>query len=243
MIGQQKTKGEIQKAEKKRTEFISIVSHQLRTPLSIVRGYLESLINEDQGKLTPEQHEYIAEALKMNNTMILLVNDYLNAAQLDEHSIEIHPQPAQLEELVDEVVQSLTPFAQASNCDLAFDKPRTSLPSLKLDTIKLKQVIENVISNAIKYTGRGGRVHIWLDETDSQVVMHCQDTGVGIPEEQQAEIFTRFFRGHNVVGKDTHGSGLGLYIAKVIVEASGGRIWFESEEGKGTTMHVAVPKS
>ncbi|MFA6909328.1 MAG: ATP-binding protein [Patescibacteria group bacterium] len=233
---------EVKKREAKRTEFVSIVSHQLRTPLSIVRGYLEALLNQDQGPLTPDQKEYIAEALQKNNTMIQMVNDYLSAAQLDDQKIEMHVSATQIEDIVEEIVQSLSPFATASNCELHFEKPAQPLPSLMIDPIKIKQVIENVVANAIKYTGRGGRVTIRLSAHDDGVEFTCEDTGIGIPQQQQADIFTRFFRGHNVIGKDTQGSGLGLFIAKVMVDAAHGRIWFESQEGKGTTMHVFLPQ-
>lgn len=241
MIKPLETKREIKNREAKRTEFISIVSHQLRTPLSILRGYLESLQSEDQGKLTPEQKEYVADALRINGSMIHLINDYLSAAQLDNGTLEVHPEPAQLEDLAKEIVLSLTPFAQASNCELVYEEPRGKLPGLQIDTIKIKQVIENIVTNAIKYTGRGGSVHVRLREDNKGVELTCEDTGVGIPKAQQEDIFTRFFRGHNVIGKDTQGSGLGLFIAKVIIDTSGGRIWFESEEGKGTTMHIWLP--
>ncbi len=241
MINWENGKKNVKEKEAKRTEFISIVSHQLRTPLAIVRGYLEALLTDDLGKLTDGQREYVSEALKKNNTMIHLINDYLNAAQLDQGKIEIHAEPTQFEELVDETVQSLVTFAQASNCELTFEKPKEKLPPLNIDPIKIQQVIENVISNAVKYTGRGGKVKTSLIKKENGVEFVCQDTGVGIPQQQQDEIFTRFFRGHNVIGKDTQGSGLGLFIAKTIIDASSGKIWFESEEGKGTTMHVFLP--
>lgn len=241
MIQKKKILQEIKKSEEQRTEFISIVSHQLRTPLSIVRGYLEALLSEDQGKLTPPQAEYLSDALRINSNMIDLINDYLNAAQLEDNTITVHAKAADFGELIDEVVQSMIPFAKASNCELRYDKPKEKFPKAKIDTIKLTQVIENIISNAIKYTGKGGTITTSLRNDENYITFVCKDTGLGIPKDQQPEIFTRFFRGRNVLGRDTQGSGLGLHTSKAVVTASRGKIWFESEEGKGTTMFVSVP--
>ncbi|HCJ52503.1 MAG TPA: hypothetical protein DIS62_05920 [Candidatus Kerfeldbacteria bacterium] len=241
MIQKKKSSEEIKKNEGRRTEFVSIVSHQLRTPLSVIRGYLEALVNEDQGKLNPEQKEYLSDTLRINNEMIELVNDYLNAAQLDEGTIKVHPEKTHIEDIVEETVENMMTFAKASNCELTFQKPKTPLPEVVTDVIKMRQVVENIISNAVKYTGRGGTVTTSLEQRDQTVIFTCKDSGIGIPKDQQDEIFTRFFRGHNVIGHDTQGSGLGLYTAKVIITALKGKIWFDSEEGKGTAMHVSIP--
>ncbi len=232
----------IQTMEERRSSFVAIISHQLRTPLSIIKGYLEGLLTGDQGSITDGQKDYLQGALKVNRDTIELVNDYLNVVKLDSEEIELNKQEADLTELVAAEVKKLNSLARASNCILEFKQPQKALPVVSIDVIKLKQVIENILTNAIKYSGGKGKAIILLEDQENKVVFSCKDNGIGIPADEQEAIFTKFFRAKNILRKDTTGSGLGLYLARVVVTAHGGAIWFESEENQGTAVFFSIPK-
>ena len=232
---------EIKKTEERRSSFISIISHQLRTPLSIIRGYLEALVTGDQGKLNDGQREYLDEALKIDLDTIKLVNDYLKAVRLDTEEIVVKLEPLDLYAIVKMEVNKLAPLAKASNCELKLIEPSNNLPKVLADPIKIKQVIENILTNAIKYTDGKGQATISLSYQEGKVQFLSKDNGVGIPQGEQEEIFSKFYRGKNVIGKDTQGSGLGLYLAKMIIKALHGKIWLVSEENKGTSVYFQLP--
>ena len=227
--------------EEKRVGFVSIISHQLKTPLSIVKGYLEGLLTGDQGKINPGQKEYLKEALEINKETINLVNDYLKYCQLTTGNIEVNPKWTSLENVVDDVVKQMTPLAKSSNCEIDYKKPKGKLPKVYVDLIKIKQVIQNILTNAIRYIKRTGKIIVRIKREKNDIIFSCQDNGVGIPKSEQKEIFTRFFRGKNVISLDSRGSGLGLYLARLVIESSGGKIWFNSKEGKGTTFYFSLP--
>ncbi len=235
-------KEEIKKMEDRRSGFISIISHQLRTPLSVVKGYLESLAEGDVGKLNPEQQDYVNDALKINKENIKMANDYLDAARLDAEAVNVIPEEVDMLEVVQGAVEKLKILAKAYNCDLIFTLPGEKLSNVYADKIKIKQVVENIIANALKYTSGKGNAKISLEQDRGNVIFHCQDTGIGIPADQQDDLFTKFFRAKNVIHKDTKGSGLGLFFAKSIIEALKGKIWVESEENIGTKVSFKLPK-
>ena len=234
-------KDETKKMEQRRSGFISIVSHQLRTPLSVIKGYLEAVTGGDQGPLNDGQKEYLDDALKISKDTIRLVNDYLDAVQLNTENIPVNPKSTDLVAITKEIVARLQILAKAYNCDLEFLEPFTELPLVVADPIKIQQVIENIVANAVKYISGRGSAKVTLKQKDNSVIFECRDTGVGIPADQQSQLFTRFFRAKNILQKDTKGSGLGLYFAKMIIEALGGKIWIRSIEGKGTTVSFQLP--
>ncbi|MDD5040214.1 MAG: ATP-binding protein [Patescibacteria group bacterium] len=233
----------IQKTEERRSSFVSIISHQLRTPLSVIKGYLEALSAGDLGPLNDSQGEYVNDALKMNRETIELVNDYLHIVKLDAQKLDLKREMIDFTALIEQEVKRLQSIARASNCELVFQAPTGSRPFISADRVKLKQVVENILTNAIKYSSGRGRAEIALTDRDTDVLFACKDNGVGIPADEQEAIFTKFFRAKNILHKDTVGSGLGLFIARVIVEAHGGSIWFESTEGKGTTFFFTIAKN
>jgi len=234
-------KREIQKTSERRASFVSIISHQLRTPLSIIKGYLEGLVTGDVGKLEPKQNEYLTEALNVNRQIIDMVNDYLEIANSDSDTLKVSIEPMQLEELVEEAVKKFATLARASNCIIEFIRPKQLLPKVSADIIKVRQVVDNIISNSIKYGSGENKATIELVQDRDKIQFSCQDKGVGIPEDQKAELFSKFFRANNILHKDVKGSGLGLYVAKVIIETLGGKIWIESEEGQGTKVSFTLP--
>jgi len=236
-----KIKKSMQKEEEIRVGFVSIISHQLKTPLSIIKGYLEGLLTGDQGQINPGQREYLNEALEINKETIDLVNDYLKYCQMDTGNIEVNPQLISLEMVVDEVIKKIMPLAHSSNCAIEYKKPKEKLPNVYVDLIKIKQVVQNILTNAIRYIKRRGEIIVEIKKTKNDIIFSCRDNGVGIPDSEQREIFTRFFRGKNVLKMDSHGSGLGLYLARVVIESSGGEIWFKSKENHGTKFYFSLP--
>jgi signal transduction histidine kinase len=175
--------------------------------------------------------------------MINLVNDLLNVSRIDEGRFIYKTEPMQLEDVVDEIVKSEETPLQQKKIKLSWNLPSTLLPEVLADKEKLGIAVQNLIENAIKYTKEGGSVIISIEEINGDILFKIQDDGVGIPSYQQERIFTKFFRGENVMRMETEGSGLGLYTTKNIVESHGGKIWFQSEEGKGTVFSFTIPKN
>ena len=227
--------------ERMKTEFVSIAAHQLRTPLSAIKWTLKMLLDGDLGEITEEQREFVNKAYRANERMIKLINDLLNVARIEEGRYLYKLSSLNIEPLVRKIVESLRQEAERKKIKLEFKKPKKKLPKLMLDAEKISLAIQNLVENAIKYTPAGGRVTISLKVENEEVVFSVKDTGVGIPKEQQDRVFSKFFRGANVMRMETEGSGLGLFITKNIIEAHGGRIWFQSKEGRGTTFYFAIP--
>lgn len=227
--------------EKMKSEFVSISAHQLRTPLSAIKWTLRALLDGDAGQLGPEQVDLLQKTYVSNERMITLVNDLLDVTRIEEGRHLFKPSQAEIEPVIEFVVNSFQGEAERKQVQLEFKKPFTKTPKVMLDVEKIKLAIQNIIGNALRYTPQGGKVTISLKHDKKEVEMAVKDTGIGIPKEQQVKIFTKFFRSQNAVRMETEGSGLGLFITKNIVEAHGGRIWFESEENKGTTFHMDIP--
>lgn len=226
--------------EYKLAEVISIVSHQLKTPLAVIKGYLEVLISEDLGKINPKQKEYLKNALENTQRMIGLVKDLLDVSQIEENKLEFKTRPSSLEEIIKETAKEFSYLSRAKNCTLSF-KVLGKIPLLDIDPLKIKQVVTNIISNAIEYNKRRGRVEITLKRKGNNVLFCCKDTGVGVPRSDRKKVFTKFYRSETAIGLTPSGLGLGLFISKAIIEKSGGRIWFESEEGKGSMFCFTLP--
>jgi PAS domain S-box-containing protein len=227
--------------EKMKSEFVSISAHQLRTPLSAIKWTLRAILDGDVGQLNPGQVDLLQKTYTSNERMITLVNDLLDVTRIEEGRHLFKPSLSDVEPVIEFVMNSFKGESERKQIQLEFKKPFTKAPKIMLDVEKIKLAIQNLIGNAIRYTPQGGMVTISLKHDKKEVEMLVKDTGIGIPQDQQQKIFTKFFRSQNAVRMETEGSGLGLFITKNIVEAHGGRIWFESEEGKGTTFHMAVP--
>ncbi|MFH1207733.1 MAG: HAMP domain-containing sensor histidine kinase [Patescibacteria group bacterium] len=232
---------EIKKMEDRRSGFVSIISHQLRTPLSIIKGYIEALVTGDQGQLNDGQKEYLNDALAISQDSVNLVNDYLDAVKMDIEQMTLKKERVDFIQLVKIELNKLRPLALASNCEITFTPPAEQILNAPVDVIKIRQVIENILANAVKYSRGRGQASVSLEKKGGQAVFSCRDTGLGIPKDQQVELFTKFFRAKNIVHRNTKGSGLGLYLSKIIVEAHGGHIMVASQEGQGTTVQFTLP--
>jgi len=226
--------------ERMKTEFVSLSAHQLRTPLAAIKWTIQMLLDGDIGEITPGQREIIEKTQKSNERMIGLINDLLDVTRIEEGRYLYKPALSDLGSVVQFVVNSQEDELKRKGLKLGFSKPK-NLPRVMVDVEKMRVVIQNLLENAIKYTPSGGKITISLKDNKTEVEFKIEDTGVGIPKDQQGRVFTKFFRGANVIRMETEGSGLGIFISKNIVEAHGGRMWFESEEGKGTTFHFTIP--
>jgi|SRR3989339_70853 len=227
--------------DKAKTEFVSLASHQLRTPLSTVNWYSEMLLTGDVGEVTTEQKKYLEEIYNGNQRMVELVNTLLDVSRIELGTLVVESKPTNIVKLTQNVIneQKLQIIEKKIKLSPSFED---NIPLITADPKLLRMVIQNLLSNAIKYTPDGGKIRasLSLDEKKN-VILKISDTGYGIPANQQDKIFSKLFRADNVIGKDTEGTGLGLYIAKSIVEQVGGKLWFESEENQGATFYVALP--
>lgn len=227
--------------EQMKTEFVSLAAHQLRTPLSAIKWTLRMLLDGDLGEITREQENFLQKTYQSNERMIHLINDLLNVTRIEEGRYLFKPTLAQIEDIMNPIIKSYREEMKRKKITFILKKPKTRLPQVKIDKEKMGLAIENFIDNALKYTFPGGQVTVALKCGKKEIEFSVKDTGVGIPKDQQDRIFTKFFRGANVIRMETEGSGLGLFIAKNIIEAHGGTIWFESKEGKGSTFRFTLP--
>ncbi len=240
--------------DRAKTEFVSLASHQLRTPLSTINWYTEMLLAEDVGKITREQKKYLEEIYHGSQRMVDLVNALLNVSRLELDIFLVEPEPCDVLSLVYSVMGELKPQIEGKR-QLFTKIHEDSLPLLSADPKLLRMIFQNLLSNAVKYTPEKGEIKLDIrtikagEELDGRrinkysMAIIISDSGFGIPVHQQDKIFSKLFRADNVREKDTDGTGLGLYIVKTIIDHAGGMIWFESEEDRGTTFYVTLPMS
>ena len=165
----------------------------------------------------------------------------MDVTRIEEGRYIYQPVFTELETVVDFVLKSQKELLKRKKLSLEFKKPKTKLPKVAIDVERIRLVVQNLLDNAIHYTPEGGKITVGLKETEKEVEFRIQDTGIGIPQDQQKRIFTKFFRSVTAIRLETEGSGLGLFLAKNIIEAHGGKIWFESQEGKGSTFYFSLP--
>lgn len=226
--------------DRQKSDFISITSHQLRTPLAAIRWFMEILEGGDIGPLNAEQKENVHMVMESNARLISLVNDLLNVSRIEAGSIEVAPVETDLDAMAKGVVGELAPLAAERKLQVTFVPPGVPL-KVKVDPKLIRQVFVNLLSNAVKYTPEGGSVKLTAEVHGDEVQFAVADTGIGIPLADQERLFTKFFRAGNAMSSEADGSGLGLYVCRAIVEMSGGRIWFESVENAGTIFFFTLP--
>lgn len=230
----------LQSLDLARAEFISIASHQLRTPPATVKWYLSSIIDGDYGKLTKKVTEQLKKTQNTNNHLISLIEDMLNVSRIERGKMEFLFEPTATEELASFAHEQLIPMAQDKKIKLIYNPPKVTLPKVMADKEKLRQVMNNLIDNAIKYT-KEGSVTISLTKDSDNIIFKVTDSGKGISVEDQAAIFQKYTRGKESI-KQSAGLGLGLYVAKIIIEQHKGRIWAESAGvGMGSTFAFSIP--
>lgn len=223
-----------------KTEFISIAAHQLRTPLSIIKWTIRMLLDEDVGQLNEKQREFLKRGLETNERMVTLVSDLLNVNRIEEGRFGYEFKKGDLVQFLKQTAEGRAPVLEERNIQLK-NNFHSEHEEILFDPEKLSLALTNILDNAIKYTPPGGNIELATINEGNKIQISIKDSGVGIPERQKERLFSKFFRGTNVVRMQTEGSGLGLFITKNIIMAHGGSIRIESEEGLGTTVYISLP--
>jgi signal transduction histidine kinase len=229
-------------ADRIKSEFVATVSHELRTPMTSIKGYADLLLLGAAGEITPEQRRFL-EIVKNNaDRLSLLVNDLLDISRMEQGGVELDIRQINLDEVVRDVVDAIKGRKASENRQIEFniDVPG-NLQDMYADYDRITQIITNLVSNAYNYTPDGGTVTIRAIPEDGGVKIDIADTGIGIPKEDQGRVFERFVRGEDPMVMRTAGTGLGLAIVQHLVTMHRGKVWFESEEGIGTTFSVWLP--
>jgi PAS domain S-box-containing protein len=230
-----------QEVDRMKSEFISIASHQLRTPLSAIQTYANLLASGFRGDITPDQRELMDIILSSVDRMNDLITTLLDISRIETGKLSIQRGPVNLDELCKTIIQELESVASNKKVALTYEcqlKPQL----VQTDQLLVAEAYANLISNAVKYTAAKGSVKVTLRRDSKDTIIFCvTDNGLGIPRKMQGQIFTKFFRASNVLEYDTTGTGLGLYMVKQIADALKGKTWFKSQEGKGTTFYFALP--
>ena len=223
-------------------DFISMASHQLRTPLTSVKGYLSMVLDGDAGELNGQQRKLLQQSYNSSQQMVYLISDLLNLSRLKTGKFVIEPSPVNLADVVQDQYDRLQELARAKSIAFTFERPE-HFPHLMLDETKMQQVVMNLADNALHYTPQGGKVVLSLRETTTAVEYTVQDNGIGVPKGEQHKLFSKMFRASNAQKTRPDGTGLGLFMAKKVVVAQGGSILFESREGKGSMFGFRLPKA
>lgn len=234
------TNAQLQRLDEAKDEFISMASHQLRTPLTSVKGYISMVLEGDAGKIAAPQRQLLSEAFASSERMVHLINDFLNVSRLQTGKFMLEQRPVDLAKIVKQEVESLQTTVKMHDLKLKF-RPPAYFPVLNIDEGKIRQVIMNFIDNAIYYSPEGTTITVNLSVVGGDGVLEVHDTGIGVPKEEQAHLFGKFFRATNARKQRPDGTGVGLFLAKKIIVAHGGSIVFHSVEGEGSTFGFRLP--
>ncbi len=226
--------------DKMKSDFISVASHQLRTPLSSVNIYAGMLKEGLAGEINDQQRIFIGTILTSVRRMNELIDTLLNITKIEAGGIKVSPEKTNLNNLLQEIISEIIPSTDNKKLKLTMDVDN-DLKDIKTDGLLVKEVILNLLTNAIKYTPEKGSITISLKSDSNNVIFSIKDTGYGIPDHLQEHIFTKFFRADNILVHDVSGTGLGLYLTKVITDNLNGDLWFESIENKGSTFYLSLP--
>jgi signal transduction histidine kinase len=228
----------LRQLDRQKDELVSLVSHELKTPLTSIRGYVDLMV-EDRDSFSEEHQRFLAVVDRSVDRLLKVLAELLFLAQVDERTLALEIEPVDLPAVSAEGVSRFTALAEQKQVALSWTAD--PLPALRADRVRLAQLVDNLVSNAIKFTPRGGRVEVSATACDGNAILTVSDSGIGIPAPEQARVFERFFRASNSDDVASSGTGLGLAIAKAIVEAHGGELKLESTEGVGTTVTAAFP--
>lgn len=235
------TNEKLKALDETKDEFISMASHQLRTPLTAVKGYVSMVVEGDAGKLNKQQKELLDQAFSSSQRMVYLIADLLNVSRLKTGKFVIENKVTQLADVVEAEIEQLKQTAAGKDQTLTYTKP-DKFPELMLDETKIRQVIMNFTDNALHYTPTGGHIAVNLEDKGSTIEFTVVDDGLGVPKSEQHHLFGKFFRAGNARKARPDGTGLGLFMAKKVIIAQGGAVIFSSTEGKGSTFGFTMSK-
>ena len=222
-----------------KNEFTFIAAHELRTPVTAIKGFLSMVFEGDAGALSDKLKQYLDPVRQANDRLIQLVNDILEIARSEAGRLKIEVSPCDMEKCVQSILTEVKPLADEKKIALQYEA-LPNIPQVLADELRLKEVITNFISNAIKYNNEGGWVKISHELKGDMLITNVADNGFGMSREEQNKVFEKFFRSDAAKIKSIQGTGLGLFITKELVDKMGGKIWFSSEEGKGTTFSFSL---
>lgn len=231
---------QLQRLDKAKDEFVSMASHQLRTPLTSIKGYVSMILDGDVGEINDTMRHMLDEAFMSSERMVHLINDFLNMSRIQTGKFMIDKTSIDLSKVVRQEIDSLQPSAIAHDLRFEYKQP-TDFPLINVDEGKIRQVIMNFADNAIYYSKPNSRIDIILESDRDMITFKVKDHGIGVPESEKANLFTKFFRAANAKKQRPDGTGVGLYLAKRIVDAHNGKIVFESVEGQGSTFGFSIP--
>jgi signal transduction histidine kinase len=232
---------QLRKLDNAKSEFISIASHQLRTPLTAIKGFISLLLEGSYGKVNSIHREVMNKVYLSNERLIALVEDMLNLSRIESGRMEYNFEKVKIEDVAKEVYDTFAIRSREKGLKLELKLPETPLPEATTDRNKIREVISNLVDNSIKYTLKGW-VSIRLSQKDDKIIVAITDTGIGIPQDELPYLFEKFSRGKDISRLNTGGTGLGLHVGKRMIEALHGAIRVESDgEGKGSTFYIEVP--
>lgn len=231
----------LQQLDELKSEFINIAAHQLRTPLSEIKWALGFIINDESTFITPEKKEILIKSNESNEKIIKIINSLLETGKAKSGNLVYNFKECSIEKIIRNAVKDFSSVAEKKKIGLYLNKSKTGIPNIEIDPVKINIAVSILIENALNYTPEYERVEITIENRDDHVRVAVKDNGIGISEKETNKVFTRFFRSARAIKVQTDGTGLGLHIAKNIIEAHKGKIWFESKEGKGTTFYFTIP--
>jgi signal transduction histidine kinase len=231
----QSSNKKLKQMDQTKDEFISLTSHQLRTPLTTVKGYISMILDGDAGEVNPQQRKLLEEAFNSSQRMVHLISDFLNISRIQTGKFMVELTDVNLADILDEEIEQLQIAAKSRKLTLVYDKP-ADFPTMLIDEGKIRQVMMNFIDNAIYYSPGDSTITVVLSHTASTVEFKVVDHGIGVPKAEQHKLFAKFSRASNARKQRPDGTGIGLFMAKKVIVALGGAIIFQSEEGKGSTF-------
>lgn len=227
--------------ERMKLDFVSMASHELKTPLTSISGYLSVFLDENKKKLSQEEIGLVDKAYVATRQLQTLIQNLLNVNKIEREQLTVSPEPTNYADILSKSVEDLNAQASQKNILLTLIAPQVPLPKVMADPIRIGEVITNLVANAINYTNPGGKVDVFTQISPNEITTVVSDTGLGIPKEAIPHLFNKFFRVSNQLQPGGKGTGLGLYIAKSIIEKLNGKIWVESEPGKGSKFYFTLP--
>jgi len=227
-------------SDKAKTEFASLVSHQLRTPFATINWYVELLLAKDIGPLNQKQEDYLREVYKASKRMVALVNVLLSVSRIEMGTLDIDKKMIDITCLAETIIDEEKLSIKEKSLKIS-KRIAKNIPKILADPKQLTIVFQNLLSNAIKYSPKRGKISLKIEHEDKNIKITVTDSGIGIPKADRPKIFDRFFRADNAKEIEPDGVGLGLYISKAVIEMMGGKIWFKSQVKKGTVFYITIP--